>query len=238
MHRMKRELRVEEEWLRPDEVDEVTPETLISIAGYPEYLAPAGEGVLVARYLNGYVPTKVLGSIKYESFDTLENRFAKYFLNLLIEWGERVLEAFGNVPHADLKPVKELLEELEFIRSDSIWGEVGEMTVFPYTSQTLLKGDGYRDLLELYREFTTYVPFSEALQKAIDNKDIAKLYEYWCFFRLVEELEKIFGRKDLKIIIEPTGELHKSDERRDVYAQFGNGWRLYYNQKKVVIRFH
>ncbi len=228
MHRMKRELRVEEEWLRPDEVDEVTPETLISIAGHPEYLAPAGDGVLVAKYLNGYVPTKVLGSRKYESFDTPENRFAKYFLNLLIEWGERVLEAFGNVLNADLKPVKELLEGLDFIRSDSIWGDVGEMTVFPYTSQTLLKGDGYRDLLELYREFTTYVPFSEALQKAIDNKDIAKLYEYWCFFRLVEELGGVLGKKDIRIIVTPAGELSESG---DVYAQFHNGWRLYYNKR-------
>ncbi|AJC71774.1 hypothetical protein X802_06085 [Thermococcus guaymasensis DSM 11113] len=228
MHRMKRELRVEEEWLRPDEVDEVTPETLISIAGYPEYLAPAGDGVLVAKYLNGYVPTKVLGSRKYESFDTPENRFAKHFLNLLIEWGERVLEAFGNVPNADLKSVKEFLGGLEFIRSDSIWGDVGEMTVFPYTSQTLLKGDGYRDLLELYREFTAYVPFFEELQRAIDNRDIAKLYEYWAFFRLVEELSGVLGKKSIRIVVTPAGELSESG---DVYAQFDNGWRLYYNKR-------
>ena len=228
MHRMKRELRVEEEWLRPDEVDEVTPETLISIAGHPEYLAPAGDGVLVAKYLNGYVPTKVLGSRKYESFDTPENRFAKYFLNLLIEWSERVLEAFGNVPDADLKPVKELLGGLEFIRSDSIWGDVGEMTVFPYTSQTLLKGDGYRDLLELYREFTAYVPFFEELQRAIDNRDIAKLYEYWAFFRLVEELSGVLGKKSIRIVVTSAGELSESGE---VYAQFDNGWRLYYNKR-------
>ncbi len=230
MHRMKRELRVEEEWLRPDEVDEVTPETLISIAGYPEYLAPAGDGVLVAKYLNGYVPTKVLGSRKYESFDTPENRFAKYFLNLLIEWGERVLEAFGNVPDADLKPVKELLGGLEFIRSDSIWEDVGEMTLFPYTSQTLLKGDGYRDLLELYREFTAYSPFFEELQRAIDNKDIATLYEYWCFFRLVEELSGVLGKKSIRIVVTSAGELSESG---DVYAQFDNGWRLYYNKRLI-----
>ncbi|MEO2151328.1 MAG: DUF2357 domain-containing protein, partial [Thermococcus sp.] len=125
MHRMKRELRVEEEWLRPDEVDDVTPETLISITEHPEYLAPAGEGVLVARYLNGYVPTKVLGSRKYESFDTPENRFAKHFLDILIEWSERVINAFEDGKKADLKPIRELLEELEFVRSDGIWEEIG-----------------------------------------------------------------------------------------------------------------
>ncbi|AIU68937.1 hypothetical protein TEU_00515 [Thermococcus eurythermalis] len=230
VHRMKRELRVEEEWLRPDEVDEVTPETLISITEHPEYLAPAGEGVLVARYLNGYVPTKVLGSRKYKSFDTPENRFAKHFLGILIEWSERVINAFENGKKADLKLIRELLEELEFVRSDDIWEEIGDMTLFPYTSQTLLKGDGYRDLLELYREFTAYSPFFEGLQKAIDNRDIAKLYEYWAFFRLVEELGRVLGKKDIRIVVTPAGELSESG---DVYAQFDNGRRLYYNKRLI-----
>ncbi|MDV3104075.1 DUF2357 domain-containing protein [Thermococcus waiotapuensis] len=226
LRRMKRKLVVEEELLGSDEVDEITPEVLLSTVQHPEYLAPAGEGVLIADYLKGYAPTKVLGHRKYESFDTPENRFAKYFLNLLIEWSERVIETFSGM--ANLEPIKELLGELEFIGSDGLWDDVGEMTLFPYTSQTLLKGDGYRDLLELYREFTAYVPFFEELRKAMDNKDIAKLYEYWAFFRLVEELGKIFGKKRLRIRVLPAGKL---SERGDVYAEFDNGWRLYYNKR-------
>ncbi|WP_297093156.1 DUF2357 domain-containing protein [Thermococcus sp.] len=230
LRRMKRKLVVEEEWMRTDEVDEITPEAILSIVQHPEYLAPAGEGVLIADYLNGHAPTRVLGYRKYESFDTPENRFVKHFLNLLIEWSERVIETFDkkNEKTANLKPIKELLGELEFIGSDGLWEDVGEMKLFPYTSQTLLKGDGYRDLLELYREFTSYLPFFEELQRAIDNKDIAKLYEYWAFFRLVDELGEILGKKELKIHVLPAGEL---SERGDVYAEFDNGWRLYYNKR-------
>ncbi|WP_297421427.1 DUF2357 domain-containing protein [Thermococcus sp.] len=135
--------------------------------------------------------------------------------------------AFGGRREADIERIRELLGKLEFIGSDGLWDDVGEMTLFPYTSQTLLKGDGYRDLLELYREFTSYLPFFEELQRAIDNKDIAKLYEYWAFFRLVDELGEILGKKKLKIHVLPTGEL---SERGDVYAEFDNGWRLYYNR--------
>lgn len=237
LRKIKRKLVVEEEWLRSDEVDEITPETLISIVQNPEYLAPAGEGVLIAERLNGYAPTKVLNFQKYESFDTPENRFAKYFLGLLVEWSERVLETFGESSKCDIKPIKELLEELEFIGSDPIWSDVGEMKMFPYTSQTLLKGDGYRELLELYREFTSYIAFFDDLQKAINNKDIAKLYEYWCFFRLVEDLGKICEQKDLKIVIEPTGELHESDSKEEVYGEFNNGWRLYYNKRLTPKRW-
>jgi len=230
VRKIKRKLIVEEEWLRPDEVDEITPETLLSIVQHPKYLAPAGKGVLIAERLNGYAPTKLRSFQKYESFDTPENRFVKYFLSLLIEWSERVVKAFGSNSVAEIDPIKELLEELEFIKSYGVWEDVGEMTLFPYTSQTLLKGDGYRDLLELYREFTAYAPFFEGLQRAIDNKDIAMLYEYWCFFKLVEELGAILGKKRLKLIITPAGEL---SEGGDVYAQFDNGWRLYYNKRLI-----
>ncbi|ASJ07839.1 hypothetical protein A3L11_00805 [Thermococcus siculi] len=230
IRRMKRKLIVEDEWLRPDEIDNITPETLLSIAQHPEYLAPAGEGVLIAEHLNGYAPTRILGFRKYESFDTPENRFAKYFLGLLIEWSERVIDSFWNNRAANVGSIREILGELEFIASDGVWDDVGDMDLFPYTSQTLLKGDGYRDLLELYREFTAYVPFFEEMKRAIDNKDIAKLYEYWAFFRLVEELGGILGEKKLKIHVLPAGEL---SEKGDVYAEFDNGWRLYYNKRLV-----
>ena len=233
LRRMKRKLVVEGEWMRIDEMDEITPETLLSIVQHPEHLAPAGEGVLIANYLNGYAPTKVLGYRKYESFDTPENRFVKHFLNLLAEWSEKVMEAFDE-KKANLEPIKELLGELEFIGSDGLWEDIGEMTLFPYTFQTLLKGDGYRDLLELYREFTSYLPFFEELQRAIDNKDIAKLYEYWAFFRLVDELGEILGKKELKIHVLPKGELSESG---NVYAEFDNGWRLYYNKRLTPRRW-
>ncbi|RLF83538.1 hypothetical protein DRN44_00680 [Thermococci archaeon] len=228
LRKIKRKLVVEEEWLRPDEVDETTPETLLSIVQHPEYLAPAGEGVLIAEYLNGYGPTKVLSFQKYESFDTPENRFAKYFLGLLVEWGERVVRTFGSKVEAEINSVKELLEELDFIKSDGIWEDVGEMTLFPYTSQTLLKGDGYRDLLKLYREFTVYVPFFGELQKAIENKDIAKLYEYWCFFKLVEELGEILENPEFHITLTPEGSLSQGI---NAYVKFKGGWKLYYNRE-------
>jgi len=228
LRKTKRKLVVEEEWLRPDEVDEITPETLLSIVQHPEYLAPAGEGVLIAEYFNDCAPTKVLSFQKYESFDTLENRFAKYFLSLLIEWSECVLETFGESSKADVKPIRDLLEELEFIGSDSIWSEIGEMEMFPYTSQTLLKGDGYRELLELYREFTAYVPFFGELQKAIDNKDIAKLYEYWCFFKLVEELGAFLENPEFHIDLSPEGFLSQGI---NAYVKFKGGWKLYYNRE-------
>ncbi|AEH23743.1 DUF2357 domain-containing protein [Pyrococcus yayanosii] len=232
LRHIKRKLVVEEDWLGLEDVSEVTSETFFSIVQYPEHLVSVGEGVLLSEYLRGHVPMRVLSFRKYESVDTPENRFVKYFLNLLVEWSERVIGVFGD--RAEVNAIEELLREFEFIRSNGVWEEIGEMKFFPYTSQALLKGVGYRDLLELYREFTAYSPFFEELQGAIDNKDIAKLYEYWAFFRLVEELGEILGSKELKIVITPGGELPESG---DVYAEFDNGWRLYYNKELVPKRW-
>ena len=227
LRRLKRKLVVEEAWLEPFEVSEVGPETVISIAEHPEYLVRSGSSNTLAKELRGYIPRKVRSFKKHESFDVPENRFVKHFLQLLITWGARAVETFEKTaPGAE--SVLEVLETLEFIESASFWAEIGNMTAFPFTSQTLLKGDGYRDLLELYREFTAYVPFFGDLENAIYNKDIAKLYEYWCYFKLIEKLEKILGKAHIIIRITPAGEL---SEKGDVYARFENGWRLYYNKK-------
>ncbi|ASI99953.1 hypothetical protein A3L02_07435 [Thermococcus celer Vu 13 = JCM 8558] len=228
LRRARRKLVEEREWMEPYEVTEVSPDTLLSIAQHSEYLTPAEVNAPIAEYLHGHVPTRVLSSRKYESFDTPENRFAKYFLETLITWAERVIESFGG--KIDLSPVKETLEELEFIRSHSLWGEVGEMEFFPYTSQTLLKGDGYRELLQLYREFTAYSPFFDNLWRAVENKDIATLYEYWAFFKLANELGEILRNPKLHIDVTLEGRLSQGAK---AYASFRRGWRLYYNRKFV-----
>ncbi|ADT85206.1 DUF2357 domain-containing protein [Thermococcus barophilus] len=237
IRRPHRKLVEREEWLNFWEVSEVDEDTVMSIITHPEYLIKAEpSSIAVAEYLNNHVPTKVAQRIKYESFDTHENRFAKHFLNELITWGEKAIAAILTSSYLT-KEQKEnatskltsILGELEYYATSDIFDDVGEMVIFPYTSQVLLKREGYRDLLQLWREFRSYSPFFDEMQKAIDNKDIAKLYEYWCFFKLVEELGKILGQENLRIIVEPTGEL---SERGHVYAEFDNGWRLYYNLKK------
>ncbi|AMM53825.1 DUF2357 domain-containing protein [Pyrococcus kukulkanii] len=233
LKRPHRKLVEREEWVNFWEVSEVEEGTVLSIVTHPEYLVKSSTSV--AKHLKGYAPLKVSQGIKYESFDTHENRFTKHFLNELIMWGERAISAILNSSYltreqkekavSNLKPI---LEDLEYYATSDIFEDVGEMGMFPYTSQVLLKREGYRDLLQLWREFKSYSPFFDEMQRAINNKNIPKLYEYWCFFKLVEELGEILRSRDTKIIISPLGEL---SEEGDVYAEFDNGWRLYYNKK-------
>jgi len=49
LRKIKRKLVVEEEWLRPDEVDEVTPETLLSVVQHPAFRRPAPRALSSGR---------------------------------------------------------------------------------------------------------------------------------------------------------------------------------------------
>ncbi|AIJ06411.1 hypothetical protein JH146_1569 [Methanocaldococcus bathoardescens] len=222
------------EWADYWEVNEISEETIFGIIQHPEYLIKTFNPV--ADKFNGYFPQKLLQRKKYETFDTLENRFIKYFLNELIMWTEKTIEFlksnFGNKKDDFIKEIinnlQELCSSLGCFRNNQIFSDVGELDRFPYTSQVLLKRYGYKDLFELWREFRTYYPIFTEIKKCIENKDIAKLYEYWCFFKLVEELGNIFGIDELKIVVEPIGD---SSERSNVYAKFDNGWKLYFNKR-------
>jgi predicted component of viral defense system (DUF524 family) len=215
------------EWVNYWEVSEISDDTILGVIQYPEYLIKTSNPI--AERFNGYFPQKLIQRKKYETLDTLENRFVKYFLNELIVWNEKVLKTFRDeIPEEEMDNLINLYNSLECFKHSQVFSDVGELDRFPYTSQVLLKRHGYKDLFELWREFKAYYPIFAEIKRCIANKDIAKLYEYWCFFKLVEDLGDIFGIKELEIVVEPTGDL---SEMGNVYAKFDNGWRLYFNKK-------
>ncbi len=227
------------EFARFDEVSEADEEVLLSIVTHPEHLVETNTAKEIspalARALNHRLPERVLQIYKYESFDTPENRFALYFLKEMLYWIDRVLiyveKVSGNEKEKYEKLIRKLRElesHLESFYWSDVFSDVGEMQSFPYTSQVLLRREGYRELLTLWREFKSYVPFFEELEKAIENKDVPTLYEYWCFFELTSRLKKIFGEKSLEIPVTPLGELESGGK---VIAEFENGWKLKYNLK-------
>ncbi len=207
------------------EATDVDEDCILDIVYNPERLIETSSGVVVIDG-KSYTPTRVLQKKKFETFDTPENRFIKYFLSELILWCDRVLEEYRDKVEAKTDDIEDLRDYLECLWNDPIFSDVGEMTIVPLSSQVLLKKEGYRDVLELWLMFRSYVPFFGELARAIANKDIPKLYEYWCFFKLIEELEKILGKcKSLMLPISPEAEIEGK-----AYAKFENSWTLYYNR--------
>ena len=106
------------------------------------------------------------------------------------------------------------------------WDEVGELVHLPEQSTVLYGKDGYRELWALYPEFLlSRSPFGHGLDRAIAARDVATLYEYWCFFHLVGLLAPALGPPRLELRADDTGGL---DWR--TAACFGDGkWRLVFN---------
>jgi len=222
-------LTAEEEFVPLPQVSEVDADVVLSILSNPQYWVEyQGTGLAVAQRLGGYAPQKVWQRLAVETFDTPENRFVKWFVGEVLSWVEKLM-AWERFPDGARHEFMELKGQLEMALHDPLFDELGDMVYFPATSQVLLKRSGYRELLELYRQYlnSKRPAFFRDLQEAIDSRDVATLYEYWCFFELLRQFEEElgWGEPKLRLKVREGGELTWG-----VTADFGGGHKLVYNE--------
>jgi len=192
----------------------------------------------LAKKLGNRLPTIVLQREKYETYDVPENRFAKFFLQMLLNDLDDIMRAYEDqLKKNEFKEVKENFETLRdflmSIQTMDVFVEAGEMRIFPANSTVLQKRDGYRELLKLYREFLlSYCPLFEKIEDALAARDIATLYEYWCFFKIGKVLGEVLSenKKEPTLVWDITGGL----EAEKSYFEFENGdytYKLMYNKE-------
>ena len=225
-------LTAEEEFVPLHQVHEVDADVVLSILTNPQHWVEyRGAGLAVAKRLGGYAPQKVWQRLAVETFDTPENRFVKWFVGEVLNWVEKLL-TWTQFPEKARDGFVELKGQLEMALHDPLFDEVGEMVYFPVTSQVLLKRSGYRELLELYRQYLSSKrpAFFRNLQEAIDSRDVATLYEYWCFFELAIKLGALFSPQDPR----PQFKLEVTEEgglKPKVVARFkGTSHELVFNR--------
>lgn len=223
-----RELRDESQWTRLAEATAADADTLTSILHTSDAWVPA-PGLAFAKRLGGRAPAQVWQRNALETYDTPENRFVLALLRALATattqltrqaWWRKVSpERQRQIQAAD-----SLLREAIM---QPCFADVGELQRLPTSSQTLLRRDGYRDLLHLWQIFqNARQPWFARLQQAIDLRDIALLYEIWTFFALAETIADTTGEA-------PLLDLQVSDARGlewQAAAHFGTGATLVYNQ--------
>jgi len=228
------------------QVKEVNGSVLLDILRRPEHWGRVRGGMAempIAQWLETpdgtrYAPTRVRQLLKVDTFDTPENRFVKWFAQRLAFWAQWCRHHIRNGAWDE---VASLCGFLESALHHQLFAEVGEMAYFPSGSQVLLKRDGYRELLQLYRLFNlARRPFFGPLAEAIDSRDVCTLYEYWCFFKLVKELEQLWGKAKIGLKVEERGGMQWGviagfcDDRELVYnKEFG---RCRYGSYSVPLR--
>ncbi|MBA3396025.1 MAG: DUF2357 domain-containing protein [Deltaproteobacteria bacterium] len=158
----------------------------------------------LAHALRGHLPAYVDVPRVENTFDTVENRFVLEFLGQLrgiIDRVERLARSkakpasFWTRAVADCETMRRVLGPFE--RHD-MWNDVGRMGHVPIGSSVLQRRRGYKDILRhhLALRAAARIPFDRTtVEKLLGLKDVATLYELWCYFAVVDAVGEIIGRR-------------------------------------------
>lgn len=154
------------------------------------------------------IPASIIIAKKKDTPDTPENRFIKHALEEFNYFCARLRGKFAPDSRA-YKEALHLEEILEGFLSHSVFKEISRPVTLPLNSPVLQRKEGYREVLKVWLMFDLAAKLvwkgGEDVYEA-GKRDVAVLYEYWLFFRLLELCESIFDIKTAPVaeLIEPT----------------------------------
>lgn len=231
---------------RLEEYDEVVPtsfasniggDELINILNNPDKLQETDSDIKLANYLNGFLPLEV-DEISYkDSVDVAENRFLKYFLELIRDLIEKLL---ANSKEGYIQDKLRFFdEEVIYYLSNKLFADIGTLDYIPYNSQVLQKKEGYRDIFQFFLmlEFSFKLSWDELNNqfKGFEKK-LSELYEYWCYFKILKVLNELSVSKiDFEDIFEVNKDNWSMDIKRGVKSIKTFNLNLF--DKEIIIEF-
>lgn len=158
---------------------------------------PAGHPL---RFRMASVPERVTVLHNVETVDTAENRFIKHALQTFQTFAATVREALARCGRASdarfIEEAEALEEELGEILGRDVFRSVSDPDILPLGSPVLQRKGGYREILAAWLQFDMAARLcwkgGEDVYGA-GKRDVATLYEYWIFFRLLDVVSRIFG---------------------------------------------
>ena len=227
-----KDLTLSEEYVNFNEVAAVNPDVCVSIMSNPHLLVKSdSSNISLSSKLKGYLPRKIVQFRNVETFNTPENRFVKQFLKELSNYITQIEQAYQEKLREKTKILRNLRENIEIALQSECF-QLADESIIPstFTSQVLLKKDGYREILQARNQLLlSKSPVFTYLQEKISQRNIAKLYELWCFFELSKKLAEYFKLKDkLKVSVETTFESELVHSK--IKSKIGN-YELVYNRK-------
>ena len=155
------------------------------------YSLPEGHAL---QYLMPSLPTTLFSSVKTQTLDTPENRFVKHALNtfllVCVDVKTRALEDSRLSAEASI-----LIEQLEQHLSSYLFKEQSPPRIIPLNSPILQRKEGYREVFRawLMHDLASRVTW-EGGEDVYEGgkKDVAILYEYWVYFKLLDVIKDVF----------------------------------------------
>ncbi|WJH36860.1 restriction endonuclease-like protein [Paenibacillus sp. CC-CFT747] len=182
------------------------------------------------------LPSHVLESKRYVDYDTSENRFVRWVL-IRIDNKLKLLRARLQDKDRTVDPL--LMKKLDLMKAQiqrllkHDFLSVGEMTHMSVTL-VLQMAPGYQEVYRYYLMLMKGLSIQGDLFR-LSMKDLAQLYEYWCFLKIHDLLSRKYELLKQDIIkVNRTGlfvTLGKSQKAKMVYRNPRNGevFTLYYN---------
>lgn len=156
--------------------------------------SPIPKDHFMNNYGIGSLPDRIDVKRKVDSLDTAENRFIKHALEAFLHFTES-FEKSVQPNSREGKEARAISNRLEEWLSHNLFKEVSRPTTLKLNSPVLQRREGYREILKVWVMFDLAAKLvwegGDDVYKA-GKKDIAKLYEYWLFFKLLSLFQEMF----------------------------------------------
>lgn len=167
-----------------------------------------------SHFLRSYgietLPERITTIRKIDSVDTPENRFIKHALENFLKFCTDINSKAKEFGHQKMETESMLLiQDLESQLQHGIFKEISRPTTLKLNSPVLQRKEGYREILRVWLMFDLAAKLIWEGGNDIysgGKKDIATLYEYWLFFKLLDLFKSIFEiePKDISELIKET----------------------------------
>lgn len=139
----------------------------------------------------GYAPIEC-ETKEYEiTYDTVENRFVKFFVLFLFNYLNETLEKVDNTNVKLMSELDSMRRILEEKLENYFWKKISSLEEIPFNSQVLQKKYPYNAIFQMYTEFVlrSEVNLGDIDRKYLaGQKDAPMLYQYWVFIKLFKYL--------------------------------------------------
>lgn len=182
-----------------------------------EVLKPFGQGAPSASFYSSpfshsrgwqmvsgkYLPQEVTVARKYDSLDTIANRFVKFALKKFNQICRELCNSLDTVKgrgaeqnvHTECyREALEIQRITEDILQEHFFDDITELMIMPQNNQVLEKREGYRQIFYAAAMVDLAIQLNwEGEQEAYsgESKNTALLYEYWLFFELRKIISSI-----------------------------------------------
>lgn len=162
------------------------------------------------------IPRQLNTVIKTDTLDNPENRFIKHVLTEFARFTGVICEKI-EVSKNTSKPnvyfeAKNLEKKLSEWLNHNTFREISQVKTLPLNNPVLQRKEGYREIFKIWLMYDLAAKLTwdglDSNTYYTGKRDVATLYEYWLFFKLLRMIEEVFAinSNETKKLIQETSD--------------------------------